>query len=97
MTRDQLFKALENMGAKFDIGESFEGVQYISFYVNDMLDFGKRDDWGVIQNLASPNGYIILHKKWGYEFQDKGGDFLSFDTGEEARCYLNGFFEGMKS
>jgi hypothetical protein len=97
MTRDQLFKALENMGAKFDIGESFAGVQYISFYVSDMLDYGKREDWGIIKNLANPDGYIILHKKWGYEWQDRRGDFLSFNTGEEARCYLDGFFEGTKA
>jgi hypothetical protein len=97
MTRDQLFKTLQSMGIKYEAGEYFGGVQRVDFYVNDMLDFGKRDDWGVIQALAGPDGYIILHKRWGYEFQDKRGDFLSFNTGEEARCYLDGFFEGMKS
>jgi hypothetical protein len=97
MTRDQLFKALKNMGAKFDMGECFGNVQRVDFYVNDMLDFGKRDDWVVIQVDDGPNGVIILHNQWGYEFQDKRGDYLCFDTGEEARCYLDGFFEGMKS
>jgi hypothetical protein len=91
MTRNQLFRFLERVGAKFDIGESFEGVQHISVMVKD-VDFGNRHDWGVVRNLANPDGYIIIHKKWGYEWQDTNKDFIQFNTEKEADCYLDGFF-----